>query len=189
MGRIRTFVAVDISNKIRDAAMRQIVKFSGLTNDYNWVKRDHMHVTLNFLGDVDESEVPAVCRLIKQTVLDFGSFELSIKGLGCFPKPEKPRVIWLGIDQGNEELKQLQSQLADALETMRFPRDRNDFHPHLTLGRLQRGSRWNDSVVQAVDSGSAIEGGSTVIEQVVVYSSYIDRIGPTYTPMSKIDLV
>ena len=189
MGRIRTFVAVDISNKIRDAAMRQIVEFSALTKDYNWVYRDHMHVTLNFLGDVDESEVPAVCKLIKETVTDFGSFELSIKGLGCFPKPEKPRVIWLGIDQGDAELKQLQSQLADALETMRFPRDRNDFHPHLTLGRLRRGARWTDSIVDAVGSGSSVAGGSTVIEQVIIYSSFLDREGPTYTPMSKIDLV
>ena len=189
MGRIRTFVAVDISNKIRDAAMRQIAKFSALTNDYNWVVRENMHVTLNFLGDVDESEIPSVCRLISNTSNEFGSFEMSVKGTGCFPRPDKPRIIWLGIDQGAEELIELQRRLADALETMRFPRDRNDFRPHLTLGRLQRGARLSDRVIDAVSQGVHVTAGSTIVDQVVVYSSFLDREGPTYTAMSRIDLV
>ena len=169
--------------------MRQIVKFSALSQDYNWVTRENMHVTLNFLGDVDESEIPSVCRLIARTVEEFGSFELSVKGLGCFPKPDKPRIIWMGIEEGAQELTELQSQLAAALETMRFPRDRNDFRPHLTLGRLQRGARWNESIVAEVAQGQHLLGGSTIVDQVTIYSSYLDRGGPTYTPMSRIDLV
>ena len=188
MGQIRTFIAVDVSPAIRNSASRIINRLSSDTVDFNWVEKDNLHVTLNFLGDVEESEVPAVCQLVKKTVADFGSFEVSVKGLGCFPKPEKPRVMWMGIEYGNEELADLNNRLATALETMRFPRERNDYRPHLTLGRIRRGGRWNPSLTQAVATGQELIGGTMIVDEVVVYSSFLDRSGPTYTAMSRIDI-
>ncbi len=189
MGRIRTFVAVDVSPSIRNAAGRLIHRLSAESVDFNWVEKENLHITLNFLGDVEETEVPAVCRLVEETVSDFGSFEVSIKGLGCFPKPEKPRVMWMGVDEGAAELTELHVRLADALETLRFPRDRNDFRPHLTLGRLRRGGRWNPTLTAAVEGGADHMGGTVIVNQVVVYSTFLDRQGPSYTAMSRVDLV
>ena len=189
MGQIRTFIAVDVSSAIRNAASRIINRLSVDTVDFNWVEKDNLHVTLNFLGDVEETEVPGVCRLVSDTVAEFGSFELSVKGLGCFPKPEKPRVMWMGIESGGEELTSLNERLSTALETMRFPRERNDYRPHLTLGRIRRGGRWNPSLTLAVEKGQDLVGGTMVVNEVVVYSSYLDRTGPTYTAMSRIEII
>ena len=189
MGQIRTFIAVDVSPGIRNAASRIINRLSKDTVDFNWVEKDNLHITLNFLGDVDESEVPALCRLVNDTVSDFGSFELSVKGLGCFPKPEKPRVMWLGIETGDKELAELNNRLSTALETMRFPRERNDYRPHLTLGRIRRGGRWNPALTRAVEYGKDLIGGAMIVDEVVVYSSFLDRNGPTYTAMSRIKIV
>ena len=189
MGQIRTFIAVDISNRMQTSAAKLIARLSANAVDYNWVEKANLHVTLNFLGDVEESELPAVCQLVKNTVADFGSFELSLEGLGCFPNLEKPRVVWMGCRGGLHEMAALNSRLADALEEMRFPRERNDYRPHLTLGRLRRGGRWNPSLTEAVSNGAGLQGGSTIVNQVVVYSSFIDRSGPSYTAMSRIDLI
>ncbi|MEM9411726.1 MAG: RNA 2',3'-cyclic phosphodiesterase [Planctomycetota bacterium] len=188
MGQIRTFIAVDVSSAIKNSAAKVIHRLSADAVDFNWVEKENLHITLNFLGDVEEAEVPAVCRLVEKTVTDFGSFELEVRGLGCFPKPEKPRVMWMGVEAGGRELIELNGRLAEALETMRFPRERNDYRPHLTLGRIRRGGRWSPVLSEAVNDGYKVPGGSMIVNQVVVYSSYLDRIGPTYTAMSRIDL-
>lgn len=189
MGQIRTFIAVDVSANIRNNASRLIHRLSAETVDFNWVEKDHLHITLNFLGDVEEMSVPKVCRLVEEAISDFGSFELSISGLGCFPKPEKPRVMWMGVDAGGDELVELNERLAVTLETMRFPRDRHDYRPHLTLGRIRRGGRWSPALTEAVAQGAEQIGGTMIVDKVVVYSSYLDRRGPTYTAMSTIDLI
>ena len=189
MGYIRTFVAVDVSTGIRNSAFKTITNLSGKALDYNWVEKENLHITLNFLGDVDETQVPQVCSLIKRTVDGYGSFEISVAGLGCCPNPEKPRVAWLGVKQGYDELVELNRKLADALETMRFPRERNDFRPHLTLGRLRRGGRYSSALTEAVVAGQEKFAGEMVVDEVVVYSSFLDRTGPSYTPMSKIELI
>lgn len=189
MGYIRTFVAVDVSTNIRNSAFKTITRLSSNVVDYNWLEKENLHITLNFLGDVDESQIPAVCKLVENSVADFGSFEVSVSGLGCFPKPEKPRVAWLGIVEGREELIDLNSRLADALETMRFPKDRHDYQPHLTLGRIRRGGRYSEALTQAVENGNDAFAGKMIVDQVVVYSSFLDRAGPTYTPMSKIQII
>ena len=188
MGQIRTFIAVDVSNEIRNAAAKTIYRLSSDSVDFNWLEKENLHITLNFLGDVEEAEVPAVCSLVSETVSDFDSFELAVRGLGCFPKPEKPRVMWMGIEFGGEELIALNGKLSEALETMRFPRDRHDYRPHLTLGRIRRGGRWSPALTAAVEKGGNVPGGSMMVDQVTVYSSFLDRSGPTYTAMSRIDL-
>lgn len=189
MGQIRTFIAVDISNNIRNSAFKTTTRLQSLATDYNWVEKDHLHITLNFLGDVEEAEVPSVCRLVQNTVAEFGTFELSVNGLGCFPNNDKPRVVWLGIDEGEQELLALNGRLADALEGLRFPRENKDYLPHLTLGRLRRGGRLSPPISEFVGQQSQLRAGKMIVDHVVVYSSFLDRSGPTYTPMSKVDLI
>ena len=163
-------------------------KLHPLAPDYHWVAKENLHVTLNFLGDVDESQVPSVCRLIQDSIAGLEPFELAFRGLGCFPKLDKPRVVWIGVDAGYDELVEVNRVLGDALETMRFPKDRHDYRPHLTLGRIRRGGRFSHEISNAVERGSDQLFGATFVDQIVIYSSYLDRSGPTYTPMSRIKL-
>lgn len=147
-----------------------------------------MHITLNFLGDVDETEIPKVCKLVKNAVAGQKSFELVVQGLGCFPAPEKPKVVWLGSEEGADSLTQLNHVVGQAMLEMRFPLDRNDYHPHLTLGRIRRGGRWNQAFTNSLTEHSAFVAGSCHVSDVIVYSSFLDRIGPTYTALSTISL-
>ncbi len=188
MAKIRTFVAVDVSAKVQ-AGIAKLIERLALTGiDYKWVDRENLHITLNFLGEVDEKEVPEVCRCVQSAVVDFPSFEITLSGLGSFPSANKPKVVWVGSEMGQEHLSELNDRIAAKLEAMRFPRDRNAFHAHLTLGRLRRGGRWNQSFTDSLKKFADFDGGQCIIDQVVVYSSFLDRLGPTYTPMATIKL-
>lgn len=189
MSTIKTFVAVDVSSKIQSGAAKLIERLATSGTDYKWVQRGNLHITLNFLGDVDEREVPEVCKLVKSAVEGFSGFDLTVEGLGSFPNTEKPKTVWLGIKDESDQLTELNQQIGEALLALRFPMDqRKDYHPHLTLGRLRRGGRWNQSFIDALKKNAEFHAGACQINDVVVYSSYLDRIGPTYTALSTIPL-
>ena len=189
MSTIRTFVAVDVSSKIQSSAAKLIERLADKGSDYKWVQRGNMHITLNFLGDVDEREVPEVCKLVKSAVEGFSGFDLTVQRLGSFPNTDKPKTVWLGAEDGIEPLTELNQQIGEALMALRFPLDqRKDYHPHLTLGRLRRGGRWNQSFTDALKTNADFHAGSCPINNVIVYSSYLDRIGPSYTALSTIPL-
>ncbi len=188
MGTIRTFIAVDIGDHIRAAAARVARDLMAPCQDYTWVDNSHLHITLNFLGDVPDTLVPDICRVTTEAVADLTSFSMHVQGVGCFPSTAKPRVIWLGIEEGADELIQLNDRIAVVLEGLRIPRERKDYVPHLTLGRLKRGGRWNAQLLDAICRHSEFNAGSCGVDEVVVYSSFLDRSGPSYTAMSRIEL-
>jgi 2'-5' RNA ligase len=189
MGTIRTFVAVDISPEIRSAAQKQIRAFQALgVEGYKWVEQDEMHLTLKFLGDIRDNESPEVCKLVQRAVQNCEPVVLNVAGLGSFPSADRPRTLWMGITEGMEEIRELQSRVDQALKEMGFPQERNEFTPHITLGRLNRGNRSHPVVSEYIANNSATPFGSIEIDEVIVYSSFGDRSGRTYTPMATIGL-
>jgi len=188
MAKIRTFVAVDVSPGIRANAARLISDLESSGAPYRWCQPEHLHVTLNFLGDVLEQEVPQVCRLVEQACQGLTSFPLEVGPLDCLPNWEKPRTIWLQVTEGADRLADLNDRIATRLEAMRFPRDRHDYQPHMTLGRIQRGGHRNQALLEKCGQFKSHIAGGCLVDQVIVYSSFLDRTGPSYTPMSRIEL-
>ena len=189
MSRIRTFIAVDVAAEIRQNAGRLIDRLAAAIDEpYKWVEPANMHLTLNFLGDVPESDVPSVCRQAESAVAGSRSFGLEIAGLGAFPELPRPRVLWLGLSEGAEELISLQHRVTQSLESLGFPPDRNEYRPHLTLGRRQRRGSFGPDAQQPLLPFREYRAGGCLVPEVVVYASYLDRRGPTHTPMSRIEL-
>src|ERR1700730_712599 len=100
MARLRTFIAVDIGKTIRDRAVALQEKLAQASSAVKWVEPKNLHVTLLFLGEVDDREVPAVCRVAAEQTGKHSSFRMSIEGVGCFPNPRRPRVLWIGVGEG-----------------------------------------------------------------------------------------
>lgn len=190
MSKIRTFIAVNLSSKIRTKVGRLIDRMANTRAEYRWVEEDNLHVTLNFVGDVPENEVADLCRAVKKKLDGFERFALSVHGSGAFPNTEKPKTIWLGIEEGADELKELYSLLEELLvDEWRFPKDRNEFRPHLTVGRLRRGGRWNQALTNLIEEHDSQDFGMCSVDEVVVNSSHLEKSGPTYTPMVRVKLV
>lgn len=191
MGKIRTFVAVDISGAAESLAAKTIKDLQPVAGDYRWTESATRHMTLNFLGDIHEREIPDVCRCVEKAVRGISEFSISFGGLGAFPRAERPRVLWLGVSEGREALLGLQAVLAKRLdEDMGFPPDRTDFCPHLTLGRANHSNAWTEELLQrvAAEPGPRDPSAVSFVDEVIVYSSHMDKGGLTYTPMATIEL-
>ena len=121
------------------------------------------------------------------------SSPIEFGGLGAFPRPERPRVLWLGVTEGREKLMALQAALTKRLDDeLGFPPDRNDFCPHLALGRANRSSAWNLELISHLkveaDPETKRETATSFVDEVIVFSSHPGKGGPTFTPMSTIEL-
>src|SRR5881296_2667062 len=95
--RIRTFIAVEIDRSVRKQLEKLQEALAPTARDVKWVEPENIHLTLNFLGDVDEREVYAVCKTVQEIVAGRPAFEISVAGFGGFPNANRPRVIWAGV--------------------------------------------------------------------------------------------
>ena len=138
----RLFVAIDLPDSAKDKilTLRQDDLPPG-----RWSRREALHLTLHFIGDVPEAVARAYQRALSQ--VDVSAFDLRIQGVGQFPIDDRPRVIWAGL-QNTAGLRALYEAVGQALESEGFIRERRRFHPHITLMRfrkpLRRGlaSKW-----------------------------------------------
>jgi 2'-5' RNA ligase len=189
MASIRTFIGVQPSERVIRNVASIVDRMAVCQAGYNWVAKENLNVTLNYAGDVVDVEVPELCKLIKQAVQDFPPFEMSLQSVNGFPNMEQPRTIWIGVDEGADVFRALNKSVEDVLSHWGVNKDRNEYLPHMTLGKLKRGGRWNDALLEKADKLRRHDGGFCNIEKVIVFSSYLDRSGPTNTPMATIPLL
>ncbi len=188
MATIRTFIGIKASQRVTNNVTSVINRLAATNDQYRWMVPENLHVTLNFVGDVVDIEVPELCKLLKEAVEPLESFDMSLQGVNGFNSAQEPRVLWIGVDEGTDSLKQLNKALGDVLHHWGVNKDRNEYVPHMTLGRLGRAGRWNDELLELVHKLRNHDGGFCHVSEVVVYSSYLDKGGPTYTPMARIKL-
>src|SRR6476619_1162229 len=96
----RTFIAVSATPTIRQSAGRLADLLRPAAGDVKWVAAENLHWTLQFLGEVDNLEIPAVCSAVMTAVSEVDSFDLEARGAGAFPSPDRPRTLWLGAGAG-----------------------------------------------------------------------------------------
>src|SRR4051812_9287408 len=111
MARIRTFIALDLGKQLRDRLIALQNLFARTDCEVNWVVPDNIHLTLLFLGEVDERAVIDVCRAVAAVAADLSPFALSVHGVGCFPNPRRPRVLWAGVEEGRQAVLDLHDRL------------------------------------------------------------------------------
>lgn len=138
MGSLRCFVAVHIDDATRAAAHGLQERLRGVVRDVKWVAPENLHLTVKFLGDVDEAGRGRLARGLARAAAAVPPFAASLRGAGAFPGPSRPRVLWAGVGEGGRELLALWRATEDELAREGFPREGRDFEPHLTLGRARQ---------------------------------------------------
>ncbi|MGQ9576610.1 MAG: RNA 2',3'-cyclic phosphodiesterase [Thermoguttaceae bacterium] len=185
---IRTFIAVEIAENIRKIASQIIEQFRPAGADVGWVAPENLHLTVKFLGDVSVVEVPRVCQALRQAVGPIAPFSLEIRGAGAFPNLSRPRVIWLGAGQGHQDMARLADQVERALEPLGFRREGRPFQSHLTLGRVRRAGPGIPALARLIQQYADHRVGSMPVEQVVVFSSKLERTGAVYEALDRAQL-
>jgi 2'-5' RNA ligase len=185
MARVRTFIAVDIDRAVRDRATALQEKLAQSAAEVKWVEPESMHITLLFLGEVAVLDLVPICRIVAQGVKDLPPFPFTIAGLGAFPTPRRPKVLWAGVTDGNEALQELHEGLeGPLLELGCYRREERAYNPHLTLGRVNRED--DAGIWGPILAGhTAWDGGTTNVSEVLVMSSELRRDGPVYTVVGR----
>lgn len=188
MNKIRTFIAVRASNRINENLCQVIERLARSGANYKWVEPENLHLTLQFLGDLPDREIPQFCKEVKDAIQNHAPFDMALAGVGAFPSVAQPRVVWIGVDQGRRELENLYNGLLDVCRAWCTGRDRNEFAPHFTLGRLSRDGRWNEALLSEINRIQSHTAGTCRVDRVIIYSSFLDRSGPSYAPLATIKL-
>ena len=188
MQKIRSFIAIPLNDEIQATAARVVGRLREPAVGVKWVDADNLHLTLKFLGDVDNREIPDVCKALRKCCRDVPPFHLTIRGIGGFPDLERARVVWAGVEEEQATLCSLAESIDEEMGSLGFKREFRDYQPHLTLGRLKKGSRLGDRFVKAAQGEAKTMLGHTHVQEVHLYASYLDKQGPTYNVMDRISL-
>jgi 2'-5' RNA ligase len=187
MARLRTFIAVDIGKTIRERAVALQVQLGRTAVGVKWVEADNLHVTLLFLGEVDDRVVPSVCQVVAENAGQHASFTMSIEKAGCFPHPRRPRILWIGIGEGAQELRALHDGLEiPLLELGCYRREERLYTPHITLGRVKTDRPADMAMALARHAGW--KGGQIPVRELLIMSSELTPKGPIYTVLSRAKL-
>ena len=189
MQHVRTFTAVEVWPEIRERAKSLIKRLEDTTAKVTWAKADQMHLTMNFLGDVEMNEIPAVCRAVSDAVRSFAPFDVEMAGVGVFPSYENPRTIWLGVTDGSEQLVALHAALEDSLAKLGCRVEARRFRPHLTLGRVRSLPKGAGQLAGSLKQHAEFEAGPMMVSEVTVFSSDLGRNGPTYEALGHGELL
>lgn len=188
MKKIRTFVAVESSPEVQQAAARLIQQLQTLTSHVKWLEPQNMHLTLQFLGEVAEEKIPAIAEALRRATADRKPFSLEIRGAGAFPSLRRPNVFWLGVGQGAAELTALAQKVQWALQPLGFRPENRPFHGHLTLGRVRRGGAGLEKLIGRFRQEENFVAGWICVQNITLFSSQLTPRGPIYTPLEHLPL-
>lgn len=182
---IRTFVAVLIAEDLKANIAKVQEQVKKLAPDVKWVTPENFHVTIKFLGNVREDALSQVFSAVNEAAEKLAPFEMSFSGLGVFPNAAKARVVWVGIDQGCDELRRLADVVDKNLARLGYPKEDRAFKAHVTIGRVKEGKRLPGDVARSFEEIDAGDLGSQRVESIAVMQSELLREGPVYSPMSE----
>jgi len=179
--RVRTFIAVELSPGVKHRAGELVKKLKPTGADVKWVPPEQMHLTLKFLGEVPRDDIIPLCRITQEVAAQIQPFDLGFRGTGAFPHTDHPRSLWIGVEEGLEEIRALQKALEQAIyEKLGFAKERRQFTPHLTIGRVHRATPEMNDVMEA---NSEFEGEFSEVDELVIFASYKEPGGQRYEAM------
>jgi 2'-5' RNA ligase len=184
MPRARTFIAVELPPDVRDACVGLQESLAPSAPGVKWVEEENLHITLLFLGEVDDRDLIGVCRAVQRVCDGIEPFSLTVAGAGCFGDARRPRTLWVGTGEGTAELIALHHAIEEELvASSRYRREARPFTPHVTLGRA-KGDDATEALPAALLRERDWKGGECEVSRVRVLSSTLTREGPVYAVVS-----
>jgi 2'-5' RNA ligase len=180
---VRLFVAVDVPGSVKGAIERDVVDpLRDQVDGARWTSPEGRHLTLKFLGEVPDEVVVDVASVIGPAVATHRTFEARFEKVGGFPNLGRPRVLWVGIGLGKEELASLALAVDQSLEPHGFAREDRPFHPHFTLARFQTPRPVRDLPPICVPQTPF------TVEEVTLFRSQLHPKGARYTALERMPL-
>lgn len=190
--RARVFVAIDVGDEVRREAARAVSALSMKLEAAKtppkvvWVKPAVLHVTIKFIGEIEEPDVERLALLLAPPV-DLPPFDVQWRGIGTFPSNRHPRALWLGVINGAAQLAELEAEVSRRIAGIDVKLDDRALLPHLTLGRVKMAGAGVDwpKILQACE----VRHATSRVDRVTLYRSKLSQYGPNYTELVSAPLV
>jgi len=176
----RIFFAVLLPDDIITSLVRLQRKLRSCCDEVKWVEQSNLHLTLQFLGNLDNSRMESLLRDAALSAKELSPFFIQFKGVGAFPNPARARILWTGVGKGSSELSELAASLSRSIgETQDKP-----FFAHLTLGRVKSGM----CMTLPENTGLDFLAGPVNIDSFYCIESILKTQGPVYKIIKKYEL-
>ena len=185
---MRIFIALELPESIRERLGQLQGKLKGTENRIRWVNPSLIHLTMKFLGEVEEKNLEKVIQIARNVAGRFPVFKMEIGKMGVFPSFSSPRVIWVGIEEGKDKLETLAAELEEELGQEGFSRSSRKWTSHLTLGRVKVLKARERLKVLLLQHCKEVEGIEVKVKSLSVIKSELTPRGPIYTILEKIPL-
>lgn len=183
---IRSFIAIELPADVKNALGELLERLKTYEPDVPWVKKENIHLTIRFLGNIHEQKIKQVKKIMEKATEGVPSFLLKPGCLGAFPNSRRPRVIWVGLGE-NASLEKLHVNLEGGLRTLGFEKEERKFKPHLTLGRIKK-SIHGKQLAEAIAEYSNFSTPSFLVQDIVLFKSELHPKGARYTVLERVSL-
>lgn len=180
---MRVFIAIDVEVNERIHQLYQALSNTGAK--LKMVEPENMHLTLKFLGEVDEQTVERVKEQMRDAVADISPYTAALQGVGVFPGRQHIKVVWIGFQDRGETVA-LSKNIDEHLFTLGFKKERN-FHPHVTIARM-KSREGKDEVIRVVEAHEHTEFGNVMCDRITLKHSVLTPKGPIYSDVEVVHL-
>lgn len=191
---MRLFIGAELSEAVKDGAMtiaeelRTQFATVAPTAALRWIAPSHLHITLWFLGELDDRRAVAL-RESLAAPLTTPTFVLHAAGAGMFPRSGPPRALWVGLTDGAASLVAVYHELTARLVRLGFEAERRPYTPHLTIARFKDIDRKDIAAARKVTAQCAGDAGTCRIDAVTVFRSRLWPKGSQYEPLLRVPLI
>jgi 2'-5' RNA ligase len=184
---MRLFFAVPLDQRLREIVWDSIMESPIGDPPWRWIRPENYHLTLKFLGEVDEEFLPALRSAGEETASAVRKFRVTFGDFGGFPNLRRPRVIFYSINDGFEELRALARGIEDSCETIGFERERKKFRAHLTLARIKKSL--SPGLLERLSEMPGLPASAGQgIDSIVLMKSRLERTGAVYEEIGRFPL-
>jgi RNA 2',3'-cyclic 3'-phosphodiesterase len=191
---MRLFIGIELDEGVKAAAadaaerLRALLQRVTPSLDGRWIPASNLHITLWFIGEVDDGRASAIVQAVAASPFETRCFDLGLAGCGVFPPRGQPRVFWIGVRQGAEQMTRLYQELSERLTPLGLEPERRAYTAHLTIARVKDvGSREARQARAAVET-YAIDCGTGAVTAVTLFRSRLSPRGAAYEALVRVPL-
>jgi len=183
---IRTFIAIELPAEVKRLVRQIQEKLGESTEGIRWVKDENLHLSVKFLGNVEENKINDISTAIENAAKDFSVIKLDTGQPGVFPNEKRPRVLWLGIEGDVEQFVRLSKTCESELSKLDYEKDEREIKPHITIGRIRDPKKQKGLVTVLRDL--SVESIKFKADSLNLMRSELNQKGAVYSILHSVDL-
>lgn len=187
---VRAFIAIELPKVIREKLAEIQDELKKSRADVKWVDPGNIHLTLKFLGERDDKKIREIGEVLEEVAAKTDAYAIRLSALGAFPRVESPRVLWVGLDTGEAQTKDIADKLESGIALLGIPKEDRPFSSHITIGRTRSGENIAQlsGLLEALEKKPQEYNLGFEVKKITLYKSTLTPAGPVYAPIKEVSL-